>query len=142
MTAEFTSEDRQLGFADGAKKLGITPYQALIMASIEQAEVKFDSDAPKVARVILNRLASNMPLQIDATSVYAAELQGLQLSQVNYADLQSPYNSYLHAGLPPTPIGNPGRGDAAGGDRTRRRRLALLRQRRRRRPPVLHRQRD
>jgi UPF0755 protein len=108
MAAEFTTEDKQLGFADGAKKLGITPYQALIIASMAQAEVKFASDAPKVVRVILNRLASNMPLKIDAASVYAAEIQNLNLSDVNYATIDSPYNTYTHSGLPPTPIGNPG----------------------------------
>jgi UPF0755 protein len=108
MTSEFTSEDHSIGFADGAKKIGLTPYQALIIASIAQGEVKFDSDAPKVARVILNRLAANMPLQIDATSVYGAKVQGLDPSKVTYATLVSPYNTYLHAGLPPTPIGNPG----------------------------------
>jgi UPF0755 protein len=108
MAAEFTTEDKQLGFADGAKKIGITPYQALIIASIAQSEVKFAADAPKVARVILNRLATNMPLQIDATSAYAAKLKGLDPAKVIYATIDSPYNSYTHKGLPPTPIGNPG----------------------------------
>jgi UPF0755 protein len=108
MTSEFTTEDKQLGFADGAKKLNLTPYQALIIASIAQSEVKFASDAPKVARVILNRLAAAMPLQIDATSAYAAKLAGLDPAKIQYADIDSPYNTYTHAGLPPTPIGNPG----------------------------------
>lgn len=108
ITAQFVQEDRKIGFASGAKKAGLTPYQALIIASIAQAEVKFPADAPKVARVILNRLAINKPLQIDATSVYGAELQGLDLSKVTYSQLDSPYNSYTHDGLPPTPIGNPG----------------------------------
>lgn len=108
MAAEFTTEDKQLGFADGAKKLGLTPYQALTIASMAQAEVKFPADAPKVARVILNRLASNMALKIDATSVYGAEIQGLDLTKVVYSTIDSPYNTYTHSGLPPTPIGNPG----------------------------------
>jgi UPF0755 protein len=108
MAAEFTTEDKALGFADGAKKLGLSPYQSLIIASMEQAEVKFASDAPKVARVILNRLATNTPLKVDPTSIYGAIVQGLDPSKVNYATLNSPYNTYLHVGLPPTPIGNPG----------------------------------
>ena len=108
MTSEFTSEDRSIHFADGAKALGITPYQALIIASIAQSEVKFDTDANKVARVILNRIAAGMPLQIDATSAYAAKLAGLDPASVQYATIVSPYNTYTHSGLPPTPIGNPG----------------------------------
>jgi UPF0755 protein len=108
MTSEFTSEDYAIKFADGAKSLGVTPYQALIIASIAQGEVKFASDVPKVVRVILNRLAINKPLQIDATSVYAAEIAGLDPAKVQYDTIVSPYNSYLHTGLPPTPIGNPG----------------------------------
>jgi UPF0755 protein len=108
MASEFTTEDRSIHFADGAKALNITPYQALIIASIAQSEVKFDTDAPKVARVILNRIAAGMPLQIDATSAYAAKLQGLDPTTVQYATIDSPYNTYTHSGLPPTPIGNPG----------------------------------
>jgi UPF0755 protein len=108
MASEFTTEDRTIGFADGAKKINLTPYQALIIASIAQAEVKFDSDAAKVSRVILNRMAANMPLQIDATSVYGAKIQGLDPTKVDYATIASPYNTYTHSGLPPTPIGNPG----------------------------------
>ena len=108
MTQEFTTADKKLGFADGAKALGITPYQALIIASIAQAEVKQTADAGKVARVVLNRLASSMSLQIDATSAYAAKLTGLDPAKVIYATIDSPYNTYTHSGLPPTPIGNPG----------------------------------
>jgi len=80
----------------------------LIIASIAQAEVKFAEDAPKVARVILNRIAQSKPLQVDATSAYAAKLQGLDPAKVIYATLDSPYNTYKNKGLPPTPIGNPG----------------------------------
>ena len=109
MTSEFTTEDRSIGFADGAKKLNLTPYQALIIASIAQAEVKFAADAPKVARVILNRLAANMPLQIDATSVYARRRCRASIRpRSTTPTIDSPYNTYLHNGLPPTPIGNPG----------------------------------
>jgi UPF0755 protein len=104
----YTSEDRSIGFATAAVKLGITPYQALIIASIAQAEVKFPEDAPKVARVILNRIAAGKPLQVDATSAYAAKVQGLDPTKVVYSQLNTPYNTYTHAGLPPTPIGSPG----------------------------------
>ncbi len=108
MVTRFTAQDRSTGFTDAAKQSGIAPYQALIIASIAQAEAKFPADLPKVARVILNRLKAGKPLQIDATSAYAAKLRGLDPSKVIYADVQGPYNTYKHAGLPPTPIDNPG----------------------------------
>lgn len=108
MVQRYISQDRQTGFASDAKAVHLTPYQALIVASIAQAEAKFPADMPKVARVILNRIAAAMPLQIDATSAYAAKLQGLDPTKVIYSQIISPYNSYIHGGLPPTPISNPG----------------------------------
>ena len=108
MVQRYISQDRQTGFADAAKAAHLTPYAALIIASIAQAEAKFPADYPKVARVILNRIAAKMPLQIDATSAYAAKLMGLDPTKVIYSQIVSPYNSYTHDGLPPTPIGNPG----------------------------------
>ena len=77
----------------------------------------------------MNRIAANMPLQIDATSAYAAKLQGLDPTKVQYADIVSPYNTYTHAGLPPTPIGNPGQSVLKAVDRPVRGGLAVLRER-------------
>jgi len=108
MVQRFISQDRQTGFASAAKAVKLEPYQALIIASIAQSEAKFPADMPKVARVILNRIAARMPLQIDATSAYAAKLLGLDPTKVIYSQINSPYNSYTHDGLPPTPISNPG----------------------------------
>ena len=108
LTSQFGSQYAALGVAQAAHALGLSPYQALIVASIVEGEARFDADRPKVARVILNRLAANRPLQIDATSVYGAKVAGLNPKQVDYATLNSPYNSYTHPGLPPTPIDNPG----------------------------------
>jgi UPF0755 protein len=108
MITKFIDEDRATGFAQNAGKLHLTPYQALIIASIAQAEAKYPSDMAKVVRVILNRLAANMPLKIDAVSRYGAVLKGLDPDKVNYDSIDSPYNTYLHRGLPPTPISNPG----------------------------------
>jgi UPF0755 protein len=88
--------------------LHLTPYQALIIASIAQAEAKYPADMAKVVRVILNRLAAHMPLKIDAVSRYGAQLQGLDPDKVDYDKIKSPYNTYTHRGLPPTPISNPG----------------------------------
>jgi UPF0755 protein len=108
LTTQFSNEDAKLGLQAEAKKAGISPYDAVIIASIIEAEAKFDSDRAKVARVILNRIAQSRPLQIDATSAYAAKLAGLDPAKVVYATINSPYNSYTHPGLPPTPIDNPG----------------------------------
>ena len=77
MVGKFTDEARASRFSAKAKALGLTPYQALTVASIAQAEAKFSSDFPKVARVILDHLAKQIPLRVDATSAYAAKLRGL-----------------------------------------------------------------
>ncbi len=108
MINKFVEEDRSSGFAGKAQAVGLTPYSALVIASIAQSEARFPEDMPKVARVVLNRLKAGMPLQIDATSVYGAEVLGLDPSKTSYSRLDSPYNGYLNKGLPPTPISNPG----------------------------------
>ncbi len=91
-----------------AKQLGYTPYQVLIIASMIEREAKFDADRGKIARVIYNRLSPfvNVPLQIDATLFYA---QDPNATFAQLKDIDTPYNTYLHNGLPPTPIANPGR---------------------------------
>jgi UPF0755 protein len=90
-----------------AEKLGITPYQAVIVASLIEREVVVDEERPLVAAVIYNRLKANMPLQIDATVQYALPQWKENLT---YEDLKvdSPYNTYRNRGLPPAPICNPG----------------------------------
>ena len=97
---------RQVNIDKGAADLGYSPYQVLIVASMIEREAKFDEDRPKIARVIYNRLALGMDLQIDATLLYG-QPAGTKVSAVRYVD--TPYNTYMHAGLPPTPISNPGR---------------------------------
>ena len=79
----------------------------LTIASIIEKEAGTKADYPKVARVIYNRLAKGMKLQLDSTVNYVLPERKGHLSQ---ADLQvaSPYNTYLHVGLPPTPIDSPG----------------------------------
>jgi UPF0755 protein len=104
----FVQQDRSTDFASAAKKVGLTPYQALIVASIAQAEAKFAEDMPKVAEVIANRIKAHKPLQIDATSAYGCMLKGIPRTKCVYANVDSPYNSYANTGLPPTPIDNPG----------------------------------
>lgn len=90
-----------------AKALHVTVPQAVTIASLIEAEAKMDADRPIMASVYYNRLRLHMPLQVDATVEYALPEHKTALS---FADLRiaSPYNSYAHLGLPPTPIGNPG----------------------------------
>lgn len=84
--------------------MGLDAYDGLIIASMIEKEAKLDDERPTIASVIVNRLDSGIALQIDATIIYAL---GGNLREVTLADLEvdSPYNTYLHPGLPPTPIG-------------------------------------
>ncbi len=97
-----------LDITNASARLGITPYQAIIVASLIEEEAKVDEDRGPIARVIYNRLAQKMPLGIDATILYAQNRIG---GKVLYRDLEvaSPYNTYKITGLPPTPIASPGR---------------------------------
>lgn len=85
----------------------LSPQQIVIIASMIEREARFEVDRPLVASVIYNRLQAGWPLQIDATVLYA---KGVWQSTVTTQDrnIQSPYNTYLHTGLPPGPISNPG----------------------------------
>jgi UPF0755 protein len=107
LAGQFGTEYRKLGFATGAKALRLTPYQALIIASLVESEAKYPEDRAKVARVILNRLAKGTPIGIDAANRYGVGLTGKDPNSVTYAE-NSPYNVRIHPGLPPTPVSNPG----------------------------------
>ncbi|AYG84297.1 Endolytic murein transglycosylase [Streptomyces hundungensis] len=93
--------------ADGARRAGLTVYQLVTMAGIVQAEADTPADMGKVARVIRNRLAHGMPLQMDSTLNYALNRSTLATTTGD-TRIDSPYNTYERKGLPPTPIGNPG----------------------------------
>lgn len=81
--------------------------QDIIIASIVEREAKFDEDRPKIAGVYLNRLAKGMKLEADPTIQYAkGSWEPIAVS--DYTNVLSPYNTYLHDGLPPGPICNPG----------------------------------
>jgi UPF0755 protein len=114
MIIAFTDAVRRTNFTTAAQKNHITPYEQLIIASIAQSEAKYPEDYGKVARVILNRLAANRALQVDATSSYGCKLAGTPANKCIYADVPGPYNTYKHLSLPPTPIGNPGADAMAG----------------------------
>jgi UPF0755 protein len=97
---------RQVDLAAGAKLRGYSPYQILIIASLIEREAKVPADRPKIAQVIYNRLASKMPLEIDAAVKYG---QDPAMSWTDMKATDTPYNTYINKGLPPTPIANPGR---------------------------------
>ncbi|HKU67181.1 MAG TPA: endolytic transglycosylase MltG [Candidatus Baltobacteraceae bacterium] len=96
--------------ADAARKAharGLTVPQVVTLASLIEREAKADDERPLMAGVYYNRLRLGMPLEVDATIEYALPEHH---DVITYGDLKidSPYNSYLHTGLPPTPIANPG----------------------------------
>ena len=89
-----------------AAELLRSPYEVLIVASMVEREAKVPEDRPKIATVIWNRMLLGMPLQIDATLYYGQD-PDTPFSELRQID--SPYNTYLYPGLPPTPIASPGR---------------------------------
>ena len=93
----------EYGFAMGLNKL-------LTIASMVEREAKVPGDRAKIAAVIWNRLAKGMKLQVDATVTYRLGMSRANKARVYYKDLavDSPYNTYARAGLPPAPICNPG----------------------------------
>ena len=97
------------GWEDLTERLGVSPYEALVVASLIEAEAKLDEDRPLISSVIFNRLGINMGLNIDATVLYAKALTGDEDRTITESDLaiESPYNTYTNSGLPPTPIGAP-----------------------------------
>jgi UPF0755 protein len=95
------------------KRTGLTTYQAVTLASLVEREAVKDEEKPLIASVYLNRYKINMKLDADPTVQYALGYsiinQSWWTSPLSLIDLQvnSPYNTYINAGLPPTPIANP-----------------------------------
>ena len=107
MVGAAKQEYDQLGVKKKASRLGLTPLQVITMASIVEAETRRASDRPKVARVLYNRLHDGMHLQLDSTIAYLVGVRGEVYTTPEQRETESPYNTYLNAGLPPAPIGNP-----------------------------------
>jgi UPF0755 protein len=107
MVGSFDAVATRLDITSAAARLGVTPYEAVVIASMVEREARVDEDRGKVARVVYNRLAAEMPLEIDATVQFAL---GKQKEVLLFKDLEidSPYNTYKNAGLPPGPIAAPG----------------------------------
>ena len=107
LAGEFEKQAEEIDFSR-AEALGVTPYEAIIIASMIEAEASLDEERPMVARVIYNRIDEGMTLGIDATVQYAIGEHKEELT-VTDLDVDSPYNTRKFPGLPPTPIGAPGR---------------------------------
>lgn len=109
--------DRKVGAElwSKASAQGLTPYQLLIVASIVEREAQKAAERPIIASVYLNRIKKGMRLEADPTVQYAMGYQAdkgtwwkTPVSLEEYNNVNSPYNTYLRDGLPPTPICNPG----------------------------------
>lgn len=103
MVRRFRAAAAQIGLASNV-------HQVVTLASLVERETAKDADRPLVAGVFQNRLDRHMPLMTDPSVIYGLEVQGLWRGQIYQSDLKrdTPYNTYLHAGLPPAPIANPG----------------------------------
>ena len=97
---------RQVDLTAGAKARGFSPYEILIIASLIEREAKVATDRSKIAQVIYNRLAKKMKLEIDASVKYG---QDPVMTWTEMKATDTAYNTYINAGLPPTPIANPGK---------------------------------
>lgn len=88
----------------------LAPYETLILASLIEKETGIATERPLVSVVFHNRLNRGIVLQCDPTIIYGLLLEGRYRGNIHESDLQDPhpYNTYLHAGLPPGPIASPG----------------------------------
>jgi len=103
MVKRFRAATAQLGLKENV-------HQVVTIASLVERETAVDAERPLVASVIENRLARNMPLNIDPAVIYGLEVAGHWRGAIYQSDLtrDTPYNTYLHAGLTPGPVCNPG----------------------------------
>jgi UPF0755 protein len=108
MVAAMVKQFRQV-----AHEVGLTTdvQQTVTMASIIEKETAVPEERSVVASVYYNRLGKRIALQADPSVIYAELLQGTYAGALHHADMQvdSPYNTYRHPGMPPGPIGNPGK---------------------------------
>jgi UPF0755 protein len=103
MVRRFRAEAAGLGVKENV-------HQVVTIASLVEKETAVDAERPLVAGVFENRLKKNMPLETDPSVIYGLELQGLWRGAIYRSDLarNTAYNTYLHPGLPPGPVANPG----------------------------------
>ncbi|MGH9135943.1 MAG: endolytic transglycosylase MltG [Acidimicrobiales bacterium] len=108
MAAQFDVVANEVGLASAAETVGITPYEAVIVASLIQEEAGTVEEMPQIARVIYNRLDEGMRLEIDASLCYGLDKPCADLTRSDLGS-DNAYNTRVHGGLPPTPIALPGR---------------------------------
>ena len=112
MTGEMVHQFRQV-----AQQIGLNSdvHRTVTLASIVEKETAVPEERPLVASVYLNRLAKKVALDADPSVIYALLQDGAYTGSLHHADLavRSPYNTYRYPGLPPGPIGNPGRDSLA-----------------------------
>jgi UPF0755 protein len=103
MVRRFRAVAGQLGLKENL-------HQVVTMASLVERETAVDAERPLVASVVTNRLSRKMPLMTDPSVIYGLELRNQWRGTIYQSDLKldTPYNTYLHAGLPPGPVANPG----------------------------------
>lgn len=90
-----------------AKAAGMNPKQVSTLAAIVIEETKYEPEMPRIAGVYINRLRKGMPLQADPTVKYALNMKGITRILNKHLKIDSPYNTYIHRGLPPGPITMP-----------------------------------
>lgn len=99
-------------FRTAAQEIGLreNAHEVVTLASLVERETAVDAERPLVASVYVNRQAKRMPLMADPSVIYGLELEGRWRGSIYQSDLQwdTAYNTYIHAGLPPGPIANPG----------------------------------
>lgn len=107
MVENFLRRAAKFGLEDGDSL-----HRAVILASIVEREAKYEDERPIIARVFLNRLKANRPLESCATVFYVLKTERNTAPKQKLSDhdlkIESPYNTYLHLGLPPGPICSPG----------------------------------
>jgi UPF0755 protein len=120
MVKQFRQVARQIGLLQTPEGLATAPdpsaapvdlVRTVIMASIIEKETSVSEERPLVSSVYWNRLANNIALDADPSIIYAELLAGTYTGALHHDDMRfdSPYNTYRHVGLPPGPIGNPGK---------------------------------
>jgi len=108
MVAEFDAVAAELAIEEKAAALGLSPYEAIVVASLIEEETQVDAERARVAGVIYNRLETGEPLGIDATTCYPLGLPSCTPT-AEQLESDSPYNTRINPDLPPTPISSPGR---------------------------------
>ena len=138
MVKQFRQVAEQIGLiTTGGKATERHVQKTVTMASIIEKETAVPEERSVVASVYYNRLARNIALQADPSVIYAELLNGNYGGALHHADMrfQSAYNTYTHPGLPPGPIGNPGRNSLEAALHPAQTDYLLLCQRRQRPPP-------